>query len=87
MARFAKTYEGRDRIMAFYAPIGLLSLVAVWMGLLVIGYTLIYRAISVDDWVRAFELSGSSFFTLGFVSPPDRGRCASHSRSPRRRSA
>ena len=72
IARFAKTYEGRDRVMALYAPIGLLSLVAVWMVLLVTGYTLIYRAISVDTWTRAFELSGSSFFTLGFVSPPDR---------------
>jgi hypothetical protein len=72
LARFAKTYEGRDRVMALYAPIGLLSLVAVWMVLLVMGYTFIYRAISVDTWTRAFELSGSSFFTLGFVSPPDR---------------
>ena len=29
--RFAKTYEQRDAIMAYYAPVGLMSLVPAWI--------------------------------------------------------
>ena len=67
----AKTYERRDRIMALYAPIGLLLLVAVWLVMVMTGYLLLFRALSVDTWERAFELSGSSIFTLGVVAPPE----------------
>ena len=70
MARPAKTYDRRDRIMALYAPIGLLLLVLVWLLMVIGGYTLIYRVLTVETWDGAFELSGSSVFTLGVVSPP-----------------
>lgn len=71
-ARDSHTYERRDRVMALYAPISLLGLVLVWAVLVIVGFALIF-AISVDErgWREAFELSGSSFFTLGFVLPPD----------------
>jgi len=71
-ARESHTYARRDRVMALYAPIGLLALVFVWAVLVIIGFALIF-ATSVDarSWREAFELSGSSFFTLGFVLPPD----------------
>ena len=72
LARPAKTYDRRDRIMALYAPIGLLLLVMVWLVMLIGAYTLIFRAITADSWAHAFELSGSSVFTLGVVAPPDR---------------
>ena len=71
LLRPAKTYERRDRIMALYAPIGLLSLVLVWLVMVIGGYTLIFRALTVDTWQHAFELSGSSVFTLGVLAPPD----------------
>ena len=61
----------RDRAMALYAPVGLLALVFVWMTMVMIAYMLMFRALSVDTWEEAFRLSGSSFFTLGFVSPPN----------------
>jgi len=70
VARESRTYEQRDRVMALYAPIGLLGLVFVWVVLVVGAYTMLFRAVSVSDWRDAFELSGSSFFTLGFVLPP-----------------
>ncbi len=70
IARRFPTYEGRDRVMALYAPFGLLSLVVVWLVLLIGAYTLMFRGAVVDDWTRAVELSGSSLFTLGFVLPP-----------------
>ncbi|MEX2268202.1 MAG: hypothetical protein WEA75_05905 [Acidimicrobiia bacterium] len=71
LARPARSYERRDRVMALYAPIGLLSLVGVWVVMVITGFTFIFRAVSVESWTRAFELSGSSFLTLGFVSPPN----------------
>jgi len=70
-ARESRTYERRDRIMALYAPLGLLVLVLVWITLVFAGYVCLFRAISVDSWRQAFKLSGSSLFTLGFVTPPD----------------
>ena len=72
MARMTKSYEGHDRVMALYAPLGLFLLVGVWVVLVLGGYTLIYYGlVDVRGWRQAFELSGSSFFTLGFVVPPD----------------
>jgi hypothetical protein len=71
LAREGKTYERRDRIMALYGPVFLLLLVAFWMALVIVGFMLIFRGVlEVTDWQHAFELSGSSFFTLGFAAPP-----------------
>ncbi|MEX2256833.1 MAG: hypothetical protein WEC34_15445 [Acidimicrobiia bacterium] len=70
IARESRTYETRDRIMALYGPISLFILVFVWMLIVITGYTLIFRAVIVDTWHDAIELSGSSFFTLGFELPP-----------------
>jgi hypothetical protein len=70
-ARRCRTYEGRDRIMALYGPLGLLILPAVWLVLLIVGSTAMFHAVDVHGFQRAFEMSGSSLFTLGFVRPPD----------------
>src|SRR5262249_11917468 len=66
----ASTYERRDRIMAYYAPIALLSLPVVWLMLVWLGYTLIFWAIGIPTWRAAFVESGSSLLTLGFAVPP-----------------
>src|SRR5215469_1979818 len=66
-ARESKSYETRDRVMALYAPLGLFALVFVWMAIDILGFTLLYKgALGIESWHQAFELSGSSFFTLGF---------------------
>ena len=65
----ASTYEARDRIMAFYAPLGLMALVPVWYLIIAIGYALVYMSFGVNSWQDAFLMSGSSLFTLGFESP------------------
>jgi hypothetical protein len=67
----APTYEARDRIMAFYAPLGLLALVPVWYFIIVIGYAMVYWAIGMDSWQSAVMMSGSSLFTLGTSEPQD----------------
>ncbi|HTP03089.1 MAG TPA: hypothetical protein VMJ64_17060 [Anaerolineales bacterium] len=66
---FSNTYEQSDRIMAYYAPLGLMLLLPTWYLLICIGYMAIYWAISFGGWVGSFELSGSSLFTLGFYQP------------------
>jgi hypothetical protein len=64
-----RDYEGRDRVMAFYAPFSLLILPLVWLVLISIGYTGIYWALGAGTWTQAFTLSGSSLLTLGFAAP------------------
>jgi hypothetical protein len=63
---FAKTYNRRDAIMAYYAPIGLLLLLPTWYILILLGYAMIYWSVGVGDLFAVFRLSGSSLFTLGF---------------------
>jgi len=69
--RWASAYKTRDRVMAFYAPIVLLSLLPVWLILVTLGYTGIYWALGVPSWYEAFLLSGSSLLTLGFARAND----------------
>jgi hypothetical protein len=61
----SSSYEQRDRVMAMLGPLSLLTLLVTWLILILTGYALIYRAVSVHTVVRAIELSGSSIFTLG----------------------
>ncbi len=65
-----RTYLERDRALAYYAPIGLLVLLATWLAIIAIGYTLMFWALEVqilglNPWEAAFTVSGSSLFTLG----------------------
>src|SRR5882762_8477023 len=71
VARLCRTYEGRDRVMAVYGPIGLLVLPAVWLVFVVLAFTGMFHALGVSGFQRGIEMSGSSLFTLGFVRPPD----------------
>lgn len=66
LLHFAKTYEQRDGIMAYYAPIGLMLLLPTWYILILLGYAAIYWSLGVGDLFAVFRLSGSSLFTLGF---------------------
>ncbi|MCC7207888.1 MAG: hypothetical protein IT323_11310 [Anaerolineae bacterium] len=66
--RGVETYEQRDRLMAFYAPVLLLVLPPVYLALISVGYTLIYLSLGYGDFTASFELSGSSLLTLGVMS-------------------
>jgi hypothetical protein len=59
------TYERRDRIMAMYAPIALLSLLLTWLLLMVVSFTAMNWAVDVRPLRAALQFSGSSIFTLG----------------------
>lgn len=71
--RKVNTYEGRDRVLAFFAPIALLMLPIVWVIYIMLGYMFIYWAMGIRPWEQAFTVSGSSLLTLGttpFVALP-----------------
>jgi len=67
--RPSHTYETRDRVMALYAPIVLMAMVAVWLVMLVVGFSTIFLAIEDRGVSRAVTEAGSSLFTLGFERP------------------
>jgi hypothetical protein len=75
-ARFVETYEDRDRVMALYAPLSLISLQIVWLTITMAGYTAVYWGLDVGTWRSAFSASGSSLLTLGFAEPPGASRIA-----------
>lgn len=60
-----RSYEHKDRVMAFYAPIALLALLSMWLVLILAGYMLMFYGLGVRPMRAAFLLSGSSVFTLG----------------------
>ena len=62
------TFERRDRVMAMFGPVYLLSLLLTWLLLLLFAYTAIYYGLGVHPLRSAFELSGSAIFTLGTAS-------------------
>lgn len=70
-ARPSVPYERRDRIMALYAPVGLLMLLLTWITVVLIGYALMFWGLGDRTVWAAFELSGSSILTLGFEHPAD----------------
>ncbi|MBO0358233.1 hypothetical protein J0X19_09790 [Hymenobacter sp. BT186] len=65
ITRFGRTYAQRDRIMALYAPVGLVALPIVWLAVISLGFTAIYWALHEGSWLESYQLSGSSLLTLG----------------------
>ncbi|MDE3089188.1 MAG: hypothetical protein KGJ80_07365 [Chloroflexota bacterium] len=66
-----KTFEERDRIMGYYAPMSLLALPLTWLALVFIGYMGMFWAVGVPSLEDAFKISGSSLFTLGYAPATD----------------
>ena len=88
-------YAMRDRVMALYAPVALLTLLAVWFSLLLLGYSAMFFALGEVSPSEAFTLAGSSMLTLGFAHaarptpasssrsrPPGSAWCSSRCSSP-----
>lgn len=71
LMRFVKTFEQKDSIFAYYAPIGLMLLVPTWYLLMTIGYATLYWSLGVGDFFTSYRLSGSSLLTLGFATSDD----------------
>jgi len=69
-------FERRDRVLAYYAPVMLLTLPGVWITILIGAFTLLYWGTGLQPLSLAFEASGSSLTTLGFVKPDSVGHQA-----------
>ena len=69
--RRSASYERRDAVMAGFAPVALLALVVVWLGITLVGYAAMFWALGTRPLTAAFTNSGSSLTTLGFSRPND----------------
>jgi hypothetical protein len=69
IARPSMPYERRDRILALYAPLALIATLATWLALVLLAYMLIFWGVDRIPWSEAFDVSGSSLFTLGWAAP------------------
>jgi hypothetical protein len=63
----ARSYEQVDRVMAYYAPVGLLCLPVVWLIIVSLAYAAMFWALGAPDLRAALTDSGSSLLTLGFA--------------------
>src|SRR5690242_19763235 len=73
IAKPARDYESRDRVMALYGPISLLVLPTAFLLSLFVGFSCIYFVFDPNGWREAVTLSGGSLLTLGFERPPSIG--------------
>ncbi len=63
------SYERRDRVMAGYGPVSLLTLALVWQLATGTAYTAMFWAEGTRPLRAALTMSGSSLYTLGFQHP------------------
>jgi hypothetical protein len=73
LASLGKTYEQRDKVMALYAPVGLVALPIAWLEVVSAGYTMIYWALDEGNLERCYRISNSSLLTLGSEEPSKYG--------------
>ncbi|HKU11888.1 MAG TPA: hypothetical protein VJQ61_11780 [Sinomonas sp.] len=67
--RGVESFERRDRVLGWQAPLTLVVRLTAWMGMLVLGFALLMLPATAGDLGAALEDAGSSVFTLGFAVP------------------
>jgi len=67
LAGTGSSFERRDRVMALFSPVGLITMAGAWVVLVGVGYTAMFWSVQHTGWSEAFFLSGSSLLTLGFA--------------------
>jgi hypothetical protein len=76
VVRRVHQFEDRDRILAWQSPLSLLIRLAVWLGLLIVGFALLLLPSVNGRLGQAFSDAGSSMFTLGYAAPAGSGSTA-----------
>jgi hypothetical protein len=66
-----RTFEGKDLLLAWAAPLSILVTLLSWLGLSVIGFGLTLAGVGGIELGRGMLEAGSSVFTLGFLSSSD----------------
>jgi hypothetical protein len=67
VAALARSYPAKDRILAISEPVALVVLLASWLAVAIVGFTLVNWGIGDATPDQAFSEAGSSVFTLGFT--------------------
>src|SRR4029077_19692502 len=73
LARFVRSFERRDRILAWQSPLSLLVRLAVWLRPLAARFALLLLPSVNGRLGQAFSDAGSSMFTLGYAAPTGSG--------------
>jgi hypothetical protein len=55
----------RERALAYFAPVALLTLPVAWLACVLLGYTAVYWALGATSWLQAITLSRLSLLYLG----------------------
>jgi hypothetical protein len=71
-----RNFIRRDAILAWQSPVSLLVRLAVWIGLLLVGYALVLTPVVPNSVPQAFAEAGSSMFTLGYAPPTNNSSSA-----------
>ncbi len=71
-----RDYRQRDRVLAFQAAAILVTQLAVWLGISLLGFWLLLWPFARGGFTGAFVEAGSSVFTLGFAEPAGAGPAA-----------
>src|SRR5215218_10163708 len=61
----------RQGVLSLFAPVSLLAVLSVLLGMIGFGYTLALYGAGIKPMLRAFLFSGSALSTMGFESPGD----------------
>lgn len=59
------SHARRETVLAYYAPVTLLSLPVFWLASVLLGYSCIYWAMGAPDWSAAVTISRTSLLNLG----------------------
>lgn len=70
-ARRHRQPERRHAVMSRYAPMTTMFLAGIWAAGVITSFALMFWAMTSRSFVQSFELSGSSFTTLGFAQDHD----------------
>jgi hypothetical protein len=68
-----RSFERRDAILSWQAPMSLLFRLAAWLGMLIVAFALLLLPSMKGHLGQAFSEAGSSVFTLGYAAPSSGG--------------
>jgi hypothetical protein len=64
VSRLARTYEGKDALLAPTAPVALVAQLAIWAALFIVGFALMLEG-TTHDFVLSLTQSAGAVFTVG----------------------
>lgn len=70
-AKFDRSPSRQHGFLQMTLALGLLALPLMWLTAGVVGYSLMFKALGASSWRNAYDLAGSSMFTLGFAKAED----------------